>query len=252
MGDGLEYRNKDETAHTQPEDGSALRLREHRHFRHLQVLLLIESPFQRETQYQRRNNHRHQRRYEYLGQHTLSGNHTLDPEHDGGDITYRRKGSTRVGGNNDKSGIDEAFLPVLNKFAQHHNHHYRSGKIIENGRQEKRHKSHTPQKLTLRTGLHRVANKVETSVAIHNLYDGHGTHQEKQRFAGIAKMMLNAGRYIPHSVGHFGEECGNSHHKHRPAPNTHQQGNGRLVDFQHTLQGYTQITYYEEDNNKCR
>ena len=39
-------------------------------------------------------------------------------------------------------------------------------------------------------------------------------------------------------------------HEKCPAANEHQQGNGCLVDFCHTLNGYEEIADAEEDDNE--
>ena len=249
MSDGLEDRHEYQSAHTQQEDYLTLVLGKGCHLIYFQVLLLVKLTLERQTQDSSRNNHRHQRGHENLCEHTLGRNHTLDPQHDGGHVTNRREGTTRVGRDDNQTSVNQAFLATLDQLSQHHNHHNTCGQVVEDGREEERHKGHTPHQLALRACLHHVAYEVETSVRVHNLDNGHSTHQEKQRLASVAQMVLNATRNKAHAIGHLREESLYAHHQQRPAAHTHQQGNGCLVNLQHALQGYAQIANNKERNN---
>ena len=67
-------------------------------------------------------------------------------------------------------------------------------------RQEERHECHAPQQFALGARLHRVAYEVEASVGVDNLHNRHGTHQEEQRAASIAQMVLDDLRNVLYHV----------------------------------------------------
>ena len=67
-------------------------------------------------------------------------------------------------------------------------------------------------------------------------------------------MVLNdLGNVVNHTVsGYLRIIRAGAHHQERPAEHTHQQGYGSLVDFGHTLQGYTEVANTEDgDNQDC-
>ena len=102
MGNGLEDRYKDQTAHAEEEDYLALGCAQ-------AVGLLLDGHLLRSSQFalQRkredigRNDHRHERRDEDFHDDASSRDHALVPEHDGRHVADRREGATRVGRNDD-------------------------------------------------------------------------------------------------------------------------------------------------------
>ena len=113
MGNGLEDRYKDQTAHAEEEDYLALGSAQ-------AVGLLLDGHLLRSSQFalQRkrkdigRNDHRHERRDENLHDDARSRDHALVPEHDGRHVADRREGATRVGRNDDQRGVDDAVCAV--------------------------------------------------------------------------------------------------------------------------------------------
>ena len=191
MGDGLEDRHKDETAHAEPEDDVALHFGELCHFGFRQILAFVELSVERILQDEGRDDHRYERRNEDFGEHALCGDDALDPEHDGGDVANGREGTAGVGCDDNQGCIDKPFAAALHEFAQHHDHDDRGGEVVEDGREKEGHKGHAPHQFALGARLEGIANEVETSVGIHDFHDGHGSHEEEERSGSVAEMVLN-------------------------------------------------------------
>ncbi len=103
---------------------------------------------------------------------------------------------------------------------------------------------------------------------VDHLHDGHGTHQEEQRSAGVAQMVLDdIGDKREHRIGRAAEfrvlkledihklrvdqldEVAGVNHVERPHHDKHKQGYGGLVDFSHAFEGYKQVADDENDDN---
>ena len=255
MGDRLEDRYEDETANTQEEYNLTLTRRKTVCLlNHDCILLYLKVALQREREDIGRNNHRHHRGDEYLHDNTCCCNHTLVPQHDGSNITYRREGTTRISGNHNQCSIDETILLVSDKFTQNHNHHNRSRQVIEDSRQDECHEGNTPKQGPFRLRLKGVTHKIETTILIHQFNNGHGTHQEEEGRGGRTEMMFDGLRYG--RSFHFADSCSNItawiNHEERPSGNEHKQCDSCLVDFRHTLDGYTEIANTENDDNRNR
>ena len=88
-----------------------------------------------------------------------------------------------------------------------------------------------------------LAHKVETAVLVDEFHNGHGAHEEEERGGRGAKVVLDD---AAHGEAHGrGVETGHVlcgvDHEDRPAQHEHEQSNGRLVDFGHTLEGDAKI-----------
>ena len=93
---------------------------------------------------------------------------------------------------------------IADEFAEYHYHHNARGEVVENGRQNERHKGDAPQQRTLRPGLHNILHPVETTVLVDNLHDSHGSHQEEERRGRVAQMVGN------HLVNKLGQSVARS------------------------------------------
>ena len=136
------------------------------------------------------DDHRHQGGDEDFLDDPLGGDHSFDPQHDGGDVADGGEGAATVGGDDDECSVDEPVVAVVHQLAEHHDHHDARGEVVEDGREDECHEGDAPQELALVRGGHHVAHKVETAVLVNNLHDGHGTHQEEERLARLAKVLL--------------------------------------------------------------
>ena len=155
-------------------------MRKGTHLGFRQVLFLVELPFQLVLQDKGRYQHGYERGEEDLGDDTLRSDDTFNPQHDGGNVADGRECTTRVGRDYHQGSIDQTFLTLLYQLPQHHNHHNRSGEVVEDGRQEEGHEGNTPHQFPLGACLDGVSYEVETTIRVDNLHDGHSTHQEEQ------------------------------------------------------------------------
>ena len=139
----------------------------------------------------------------------------------------------------------------LDQFAQDHDHHDARGKVVENGREEERQESNTPQQCALAFALHHTTYPVKSTILVHDLHDGHGTHEEEQRRGGVTQVLGDgtAGLVDKFLTAESWQITARIDHEQRPADHKHQQGNGCFVDFCRALQGYEQIAHAEHDNN---
>ena len=97
MSDGLEDRHETEATDTQPEDDVTLGFRELCHISLRQVILLVELAIELILQDKGWYKHGDKRRNENLCDNTLGSNNALDPQHDGGDVSNGREGTSRIG-----------------------------------------------------------------------------------------------------------------------------------------------------------
>ena len=169
VGDGLEYRNEDKSAHTKIENCLALYACKILLRTQFYVLALRnhEVALQRKRQDIGRDNHRNQRRDKYLGNDTDCSDYALVPKHNGCYVANRRERATRVGRDNHKRCVDDAVFLLLDELTQNHNHHNGCRKVVEDGREDERHEGDTPQQRALALGLQRVLDKVETAVLVY-------------------------------------------------------------------------------------
>lgn len=254
VGKIAEYGDEDESAHTEEEHRAPLPSGEYRHIVLRQVLSHIELSLQRELQYEYRHHHRHERRQEQFCQHSARCYHALYPQHDGRNVSYGRERASRVGGYYHYRGEYHALLVVAYELAQHHNHHDGRGEIVEYGREEERHEGDAPQQFALATGLHDVAHEVESAIGVHNLHDGHRSHEEEQSLGSVAEVhfqnLAHMRGYRPHAFRRTadggGEILSGVCHVCRPAQYAHEKRHCRLVHFGETLCRYAHISGNED------
>ena len=72
------------------------------------------------------------------------------------------------------------------------NHHDARCKVVEDGRKNESHKGDAPQQSAFAMRLYGITHKVEPAIGVNNLYDGHRTHEEEQRFGRFAQMFSQA------------------------------------------------------------
>ncbi len=254
VGNRLENRHENQSAHTEEENRFALAGRKLAGLETLR-LLLGEGQFalQRERQDVGRNHHRHERRQENLHNHARRRNHALVPEHDCRHVADGREGAARIGCNHHQGSVNQAVFLVADELPENHNHHNRRGQIVEDGRQDERHEGDAPEQFFLARGLQHVAHKIKAAVLINEFHDGHRAHQEEQCGRGGAEVSFNL---LAHDEG-FPLANGRSqilcriNHEERPADDKHQQRNGRLVHFRYTFDGNAEVADDEsgDDSN---
>ena len=116
-----------------------------------------------------------------------------------------------------------------------------------------------PQQSAFAMRLYGIAHKVEPTIGVNNLYDGHRTHEEEQRFGRFAQMFSQAfahmRQYASSITCQFGHarqnEFGWVNHEKRPANHTHQERHRRLVHLRQAFEGYAKIAH-NEDNDDCQ
>ena len=262
VGDALEDGNEEQTADTDPEHDLALSLRE------VALVLLAlaivldghQLPLEMILEDESRENHGDKAGEEDLADHASGSDKTLVPQHDGRHVANRRERATRVGGNDDQRGVDDAVVLVGDKLAEDHDHDNTGGQVVKNRREDERQESNTPQELTLAARVHDALHPVEAAVLIDHLDDSHGSHQEEQSRRGTTEVALDdtadevgdtfmahraVRKHLRHLMGDGGVE-----HKQCPTGHKHQQSHSGLVHFRHALKSYARITQDEDDDNR--
>ena len=131
VGDGLEYGHEDETAHTEEEDGFLLS-RRNEVAAGDDAVSFGQFAFELPGHEEQRNDKGGHTRQEYIG-HQGGGSHVaIDPKHDGGHVTDGRPGAAGIGCDDNHTGVNPAFVLVVDEFAQQHDHHDGGREVVEN------------------------------------------------------------------------------------------------------------------------
>ena len=253
--DTLEDGHENQAAHTQPEHRLALPLGQALMHRscigtgHRGYHVALEVTGQNVSG----KNHRHDGGDEQFLNNTRRRDEPLVPQHDGSDISDRRKRATGVGRNDDERGIDDAVFMVVYQLAQNHHHDNGRRHIIQDGREEESQNRDAPQQGAFAFGLQQIAHEVETTVLVHRLYNNHRAHQKEQGSGSTAQVSFDDGTgRSGYATGRDTDKIAGIKHIKSPRGDEHQQGHSCLVDLGHSFQGNTQVSENEyNDNSKC-
>ena len=149
---------------------------------------------------------------------------------------------------------------VVDQLTQHHDHDNRSGQVVEHGREEEGDEGYFPQQRALGARMQHIAHKVEAAVGVDDFHNGHGSHEEEERFGDFAEMLAQdvRGNKIHHTFARF-LQCSRMEARHifggakgveHPARHTHEECHCGLVDFDHVFKGDAEIPKDEDRDNE--
>ena len=188
MGDGLEYGHEDETAHTEEED-IFLFSRRNEVAAGDDAVSFGQFACELPGHEEQRNDKGGHTRQEYIG-HQGGGSHVaIDPKHDGGHVTDGRPSAAGIGCNDNHTGVNPAFVLVVDEFAQQHDHHDGGREVVEHGREEERDDAENPQQAAFFARGDAVGDDGEAPVHVDELDDGHGTDEEEERGGDVAHVL---------------------------------------------------------------
>ena len=140
-------------------------------------------------------------------------------------------------------------------FAEHHNHHNGGGEIVEHGRKEEGHKGHFPHQCALGAGVEGITHEVEPSIGIDDFHHRHGANQEEKGFGHLTQMLAQdvggdkGGNTLARGfeVGQMKlrDVVGSTEGVEHPAGDSHEQSDGRFVDFQPVFEGDAEIAQHK-------
>lgn len=244
--DAFEDGNEDETADAEEEDEfslHAVQVVSIGDFAGVFVFAVFDVAFQFCLQQQCGNHHGDDGRHEDFLDDAGCGDESFVPKHDGGHVADGREGTAAVGCDDDEGGINQAVTAFRDEFAQNHNHHDACGEVVKDGGEDEGEPCDSPKEFPLAFCFEHVSHEVESPVLVHELHDGHGSHEEEERGGSASEVVFDGsaddqGNLVAHGIRKI--LCGVNHEK-SPTPNEHQQGNRCFVDFRHTLDGNEEI-----------
>ena len=257
VGEAVEDGHKEQAAHTETEDAVALDFGELMPRSGLGSFARGRGEFAFEAELQNggRHNHRNKTGDEDFLDDALGGEAAFDPEHDGGHIADGGESTTGVGGNDDERSVDDAVVVVVHQFAEHHNHHNGGGEIVKHGRKEEGHKGHFPHQCALGAGVENITHEVEPSIGIDDFHHRHGANQEEKGFGHFTQVLAQdvggdkGGNTLARGfeVGQvkLRDVVSSTEGVEHPAGDSHEQSDGRFVDFQPVFEGDAEIAQHK-------
>ena len=134
------------------------------------------------------NHHRHNAGQKQIDNKADRRHFLVHPQHDSGDVTNGREGTTGIGRDNNHASEQPTIFLVAEEATQHHHHDDGGRHVVEHGRHDKRERTDNPQQVPLALGIDVLGDERKTAIAVNDLNNGHGTDKEHHNLASVTQL----------------------------------------------------------------